>query len=381
MQRGYIYQHRNCWYLRFYDSDFVDGQRVRKQKCRKLAPVNDEFPTKRSVWSLAEKIIAPVNDDRSQPESALRVAEFIEKIYLPHVKQELRASTYKDYKKDVFEKHIKKRLGGVRLRDFRTVNAQRLMSDIASANDIGHKTLQRIKSFLSGTFKHAKRQGILDGENPIRDVAVPGRAKKFQGEFYEISEIERMLVSAPEPARTVIGLAALTGLRLSEIRGLRWSDYDGESLKVSRSIWRTTVQAPKTDSSAETVPVLPLLQRALQKHRARVKPTSEDAYIFAGERRGAPLNLANLARRVIVPALQEYHEKNPNFPEVRWKGWHSFRRGLASNLYSMRVQPKIIQAIMRHSDIGTTLEYYVQTPDEETREAIEKIEECFPFGL
>ncbi len=36
---------------------------------------------------------------------------------------------------------------------------------------------------------------------------------------------------------------------------------------------------------------------------------------------------------------------------------------------------------MRHSDIGTTLEYYVQTPDEETREAIEKIEECFPFGL
>jgi integrase len=278
---------------------------------------------------------------------------------------------------------LKKRLGDVRLRDFRTVNAQRLIRDIANANNIGHKTLQRVRSFLSGTFKHAKREGILDGENPLRDVAVSGRPKKFQGEFYELHEIEEILFSVSEPARTVIGLAALTGLRLSEIRGLRWSDYDGESLKVSRSVWRTKVQAPKTDASAETVPVLPLLQRALEKHRNRVNPSSDHGYIFAGERRGAPLNLANLVRRVIVPALagKEVRDEAGKMRPLRWKGWHAFRRGLASNLYSLGVQPKVIQAILRHSDIGTTLEYYVQTPNAESREAIEKIEECFPFGI
>lgn len=381
MQRGYIFRHRKYWYLRFYDSVIVNGEPRRKQSCRKLAPISDDYPTKRSVLLLAEKILQPLNTGQVQPESSMTVQKFIEDVYLPSVKKELRASTYKDYRKDVFEKHLKKRLGDIRLRDFRTVNGQRILSDIANANsDVGHKTLQRIKSFLSGTFKHAKRQGILDGENPIRDVSVSGRPVKFKGEVYSISEIERMLISLSEPARTVIGLAALTGLRLSEIRGLRWSDFDGENLKVSRSIWRTHVQAPKTDASEETVPVLPLLQRALEKHRARVK-ASGDGYIFAGERRGAPLNLANLARRVIIPALQKHHEKYPDFPEIRWKGWHAFRRGLASNLYELGVQPKVIQAILRHSDIGTTLEYYVQVPNEETRGAIEKIEECFPFGL
>jgi integrase len=376
MQRGYIFKHRQCWYVRFYDYEFLNGQRIRKQRCRKLAPIGEEYPTKRSVWSLADKILTPVNDNRAQPESAMRAVDFIEKIFLPYVQKELRAATYKNYKKEVFERHLKNRLGNVRLRDFRTVTGQRLIQDIANANsNIGHKTLQRIKSFLSGTFKHAKRQGLLDGENPIRDVSVPGRPKKFHGEVYSLDEVERLLITLPEPARTVIAVAALTGLRHSEIRGLRWSDFDGENLKVSRSVWRTHVQAPKTESSENVVPILPLLQRVLEKHKSKIKSADKDAYIFAGERRGAPLNLANLVNRTIKPALAS---KDCLVP---WKGWHAFRRGLASNLYSLGIQPKVIQAIMRHSDIGTTLDYYVQTSNDETREAILKIEECFPFGL
>ena len=293
---------------------------------------------------------------------------------LPHVKLTLRASTYKDYRQDVFEKHLKIRLADLRMRDFRTVHGQKILASIASPA-VGHKTLLRIKSFLSGTFKHAKRQGVLDGENPMHDVSVAGRPVKFTGPVYTISEIENLLITLPAPARAVVAVAALTGLRLSELRGLRWGDYDGETLTISRSVWRTHVQAPKTEASADSVPVLPLLQRVLEVHRTKVKDASPDSYIFAGERRGAPLNLANLARRVIVPSLEK------SDVSMKWKGWHAFRRGLASNLYSLGVQPKVIQAILRHSDIGTTPSYYVQTPDEETRDAISKIEEMFPFGL
>jgi integrase len=99
-----------------------------------------------------------------------------------------------------------------------------------------------------------------------------------------------------------------------------------------------------------------------------------DSYIFAGERRGQPLNLANLVNRVIKPCLKK------RAPEIQWKGWHAFRRSLASNLYSLGVEPKVIQAILRHSDIGTTLAYYVQTPDNKSREAIEKIESAVLRG-
>jgi hypothetical protein len=50
------------------------------------------------------------------------------------------------------------------------------MRDIAEKNsDVGHKTLLRIKSFLSGVFKHARREGFVDTPNPMIDVSVPGR--------------------------------------------------------------------------------------------------------------------------------------------------------------------------------------------------------------
>ena len=80
----------------------------------------------------------------------------------------------------------------------------------------------------------------------------------------------------------------------------------------------------------------------------------------------------NLARRVIRPAIEA--------KGVEWKGWHAFRRGLASNLYVLGVAPKVIQAIMRHSDIGTTLAFYVQTQDEESRVALASIEENLWFA-
>jgi integrase len=170
-------------------------------------------------------------------------------------------------------------------------------------------------------------------------------------------------------AFTAISVAAFAGLRLSELRGLRWSDYDGRSLTVSRSVWRTHVGPTKTESSANSVPVLPVLAKILDDHRSRTRGTNDD-YIFKGERRGGPANLANLAMRVIKPALAK-SEGDP----LEWKGWHAFRRSLASNLYSCGVSPKVIQAILRHSDIGTTLDFYVQTPDAESRSALLKIED------
>ena len=60
---------------------------------------------------------------------------------------------------------------------------------------------------------------------------------------------------------------------------------------------------------------------------------------------------------------------------VEWFGYHGFRRGLASNLFELGVNPKVIAAILRHGDVSTTLQYYIQTSDTEARRALEKLEE------
>jgi integrase len=190
-------------------------------------------------------------------------------------------------------------------------------------------------------------------------------------------------------AFTAVMTAAFSGLRMVELRGLQWRDYDGESLKVSRTVWRTRVGETKTPESEGAVPVLPVLQKILNQHRERVKG-KDDEWIFRGEKRGTSLNLANLVRRQINPMLRrclhcgkieinhkEEHDFELNEKIPQWRGWHSFRRSLASILYELHVKPKVIQAILRHSDIGVTLSYYVQTPEAESREALSQMEDLF----
>jgi len=111
---------------------------------------------------IAGKILQPLNTGEVQAESSMSVLQFIDDYYLPHVQKELRPSTYKDYN-DILRVHLRSRLGDIRLRDFRTVHGRRLLREITG---VGHTSLLRIKSFLSGVFKHAKREGraTLKGE-------------------------------------------------------------------------------------------------------------------------------------------------------------------------------------------------------------------------
>jgi integrase len=385
-QRGTIVKHGRHWILRWWEYQIRNGVRVRVNAHKKLAPIGAVYPNKRSVESLAWKILEPVNTRLQTPESATPIIEFVETVYLPMVKQFLRPSTYKNYKVDEYERHFKHRLGNLRLRDFRTAHGQRLISAIAKDHPaIGHKTLLRLKSFLSGVFRHARVEGYLDDQNPMRDVSLPKsvRRTKFKGEVYALPEITTLLANCYSSdyhgrvAFAAVATAAFTGLRLAELRGLQWGSFQGDRLSVERTMWRTKEGLPKTESSENTVPVIPILRSMLENYRQYLegpvdegnlgkdlKPTD---WMFQGERRGTSINLPNLVRRVIVPNLA----KSQNSPP--WKGWHAFRRSLATNLYSLNVRPAIIQAILRHSDLATTMSFYVETSEAESREALDKL--------
>ena len=155
-------------------------------------------------------------------------------------------------------------------------------------------------------------------------------------------------------------------------------------MNISRSVWETYVGPTKNIASENAIPVIPLLKTILERRRSRVGGKSGD-YIFAGKR-GVPLNFHNLENRIIKPALENSKFLKPDergkwekddTTGITWKGFHGFRRGLASNLLGMGVNPKLIQAILRHSDIQTTLELYTLVPDNETREALRKLEAKF----
>jgi integrase len=253
------------------------------------------------------------------------------------------------------------------------------------------------------------RKAGLGGRLPRRTESDAGcvpartvRRVKFRGAVYSLQDIFLILANAREPdyqsqvAFAAIATAAFTGLRLAELRGLQWKDYDGERLSVERTVWRTSQNLPKTESSENTVPVLPFLHNALETYRQyletrekeekQIRPTD---WMFSGERRGTSINLPNRVRRTVIPNLTRcticQFQKHSHVEQdkdhafkldesiPKWLGWHCFRRSLASNLYSLGVKPKVIQAILRHSDIATTLDFYVETPESESREALDKL--------
>ena len=72
-------------------------------------------------------------------------------------------------------------------------------------------------------------------------------------------------------------------------------------------------------------------------------------------------------RDVITPKLL--------FHGVKWHGWHAFRRGLATNLHALGVTDKIIQRILRHSNVAVTQARYIKGTDQEMDAAMAKLAE------
>jgi integrase len=356
-QDGYIFRKGAAWYLRYYE---VDTTGARVQRCRKLVDYGDRYRSKSDVRTLAVEFLRPLNEGKFSPQSTLSVAKFIDDCYFPAVKDRLRPSTLKGYK-DFSKRYVHDRVTKIQLRDFRCADGERLLSDIGSQNDLTRTTLYHIKSFVSGVFKFAKRQGVLDGPNPIQDVSIPAAKAPGDTHAYALEQIQKMMADLPELAKTVVAAAAFTGLRKSELRGLRWEDYRDGALYVSRSIWGRHVLEPKTPHSRAAVPVVAPLADLLDRLRA----SRTSGPIFRDTNEG-PLNLDNLARRVIQPVLV--------VNKLQWHGWHAFRRGLATNLHRLGVDDKTIQTILRHSSVQTTREIYIKGVSADAAAAMERLE-------
>jgi integrase len=59
---------------------------------------------------------------------------------------------------------------------------------------------------------------------------------------------------------------------------------------------------------------------------------------------------------------------------ARWRWWHPFRRGLATNLHRLGVDDKTIQSLLRHSSVQTTREIYIKGFDGDAVAAMKRLE-------
>jgi integrase len=341
VQRGSILKRHGAWHLVYRVNEIVGGQPVRKQVWHRLVAVSDDYRSEKDVRPLADEHLRPMNLGAVTPEGSLTVADFAEKYFLPTVIAKKKPSTAKFYR-DLFDNHLEPLLGNIRLRDVNTRDVQRMLD---ARSSLSQSSVLRIKTGASALLSYAIRLGFLHGSNAAREARAEGKRTDPDNYAYNLDEVLWMLERLPEPARAVVAVAAFSGLRESEIRGIKWEDYDGQFLHVRRSVWRTHVGDTKTPESKNAVPIIIPLRTILDAHR---RNNGNSEWVFAGEKMGRPLHLDNLCRREIKPIVGN-----------RWHGWHGFRRGLATVLFGLGVPAEVAQIILRHANVATTQAHYL----------------------
>ena len=380
MQKGELLQKGQSWFARWYN----DG----KRRTKKLGSLTD-FPKEKDILSIFQSHMSEVNETPREftPSAATLLRTFVNDEYFPRITRDLRGSTRRGYKA-IWTNYIEPKLGAHRVRDIRTFDIQRCVDAVIRDNkDLKKASLFRVKSFLSGIFGEAIRCGLReDDTNPVASVKIRGVRDTRKGKTfaYSLDDIRAILDALTEPSRVLMAVAAYTGLRRGEIVGLQWEDYTGDRIHVRRNICfgekgEMTVELPKTESSEAAVPVIRPLKKVLDAWKARAAVV-EGCWIFqAGFTRKkdhpetlldaaklTPLSPANVLRDVVLPALEQ--------AGIEWRGYHAFRRGLATNLRALGVDDLTISEILRHSDVKVTRASYIKRVDAKSIEAMDRFE-------
>jgi integrase len=368
----------NCWYLRIWQ----DTAGTRKRQRIKLAPAS--MPA-REVAKIASEMLRPVNQGLITAGSATSFTTFVENIYNPTALP-LLASTTSDSYRGMIGKYLEPRFGPLCLRDLTPLTLQQFFSSLA-AERMAHLSILKIRDAISSVMRSAVRYGFLV-QNPMDGLQMPPDKRGRRAKPHITPEQFNALVEImPEPYATMAYTAVWTGLRVSELIGLKWRCIHRDAISIEQRYCRGDWSAPKTNASAATIGVSPeVIARILRlksltvKVRAGygtrlfklVKSDGPNDLVFQSVKNGRPMNDQNILKRHLQPAAEKLG---------LYVNWRSLRTSHPTWLVQAGADAKSVQGQMRHSRISTTLDIYAQMVPAAQRQAIEKLTEfAKPIG-
>jgi integrase len=222
----------------------------------------------------------------------------------------------------------------------------------------------KIRNLMSVVFNHAIRHQVYS-RNPIRLVRQSAKRRKIPV-VLSASEVQQLLDALALRERTLVLLDVGTGLRMSELFGLKWKDvdFDASEISVVRSIVMQVTGPCKTESSQKPIPLDPYLAEALRAWLEHVRYNKPEDWVFANPRMKGrqPYWGQEIMRRVIRPiAIQLGITKHI--------GWHTFRHTYSTLLRANRADIKVMQELLRHASSRVTMDTYTQAVTAQKRKA------------
>jgi integrase len=364
----------NFWYMRVWQDVFAGGVPTRKRVRLKLAPAT---LNQREVLKIADEMLRPLNQGLITIGSAVNFGEYVEREYIPGGLLLLASSTQGTYE-GAIRKHLMPCFRELSLRDLTPRTLKQFFSGMASKG-APYPTIVKTRDALSSILRSAVEDELLV-KNPLEGLKLPPDKRPRRAKpFLSPAEFQALLELIPEHYATAVFVCVWTGLRVSELLGLKWRCIREDSIVIEERYHRGDWSVPKTEASAAPIAVAPQVLARIHRlksltvevragravrHHKLVKADGPDDLVFQSVWKGKPMSDGNILKRFIKPAAKKLGLR---------ANWRCLRTSHATWLVQAGADPKSVQGQMRHTRISTTMDIYAQIVPVAQRRAVEKL--------
>jgi integrase len=332
------------WIFRYRDREQPDVTRP----AITLGTVED-YPSQTEARRAAEGLRLQINNGLPLRE-AVTFQGLVDRYIREEIEQGELAHTTKETDLNRINKHVSPRWGRCLLKDVKPYPVQDWLRKLP----VAPKTKSHVRGVMYRLFEKAMLWELIPYErNPMDLVELKGVSKRLKPpRILTEDEFVRLLNQLLQPYKSMVLLAACTGLRISEVLGLRWQSVDFESLalEIREGFARSQVTKLKTECSQDQLPLDPDVATILLEWQ-RLCPETEGNWVFPSPRTNNPYDSGSLRAKVLQPAAKRAKIEGTI-------GWHSLRHSYRAWLDESGAPLGVQQKLMRHANISTTMNVY-----------------------
>lgn len=323
--------------------------------------------------------VKDVQEGTPVPIGRITLAQFMSHWLTETVRPRLRPTTYRSYEQ-MTRNHIVPALGKVLLTDLTPVRIQAFLNAKLAEGRLSARSVQYLHALLRQALGHAYRLNYI-ARNPLTEKRVPApRAPRHEVPALSPDDARAVLAAfRGDRLETLVTVALALGVRQGEALGLTWNDVNLEAgtLSVRRQLQRIAgawqLVEPKSKESRRQIDLPCGAREALRAHRVR----QLEERLVAGPRWqgnsfdlvftttiGTPLDGVRVTHR--------FQEKLNRAGLTRLR-FHDLRHGAASLLLAQGVHPRVVMAVLGHSQISLTMNTYSHLIPQLTRDAADRM--------
>lgn len=287
------------------------------------------------------------------------------------VRLKVKASTYACYR-TIAEKHILPCYGKLLLSQM-TADEANLMPARMQMSGLSANTCKGAYRLFRAAVEAAFAERLMI-DNPV-GKKVFRKEKGHKARVLTVYEQKIVTRHAAQGGEFPVLIALYAGLRVGEVCALRWGDINWQerSLTVRATVQRVKlhqkhgekktelmITKPKTEESLRTIPVPEFIIRRLQ---VLFNQGQRSEFVFGDKGRPADPRLIQKRCKRMTESL-----------ELERVHFHTFRHSYATRLLEMGVDIKTVSALLGHSSVQTTLNFYAHSTPEHQRLAVVKLE-------